>query len=210
MNVQVSGDPGGGSPGRTSGGTIATAVASVVCPLAVPRRRPEVDRRTTALHADVLQTVDRVCPGWLADHRDDLVQCAMMYVLGIMRRSPADRRLTSGYLFRVAQNALRDEIRRRRWRSEVALDDAVLVCEPAAATFGPDRLASSAEIGRAIADCLRQLAEPRRVAVILNLQGHSVPEAARLLGWTVKKTENLVYRGLADLRRSLAARGVAP
>ena len=31
---------------------------------------------------------------------------------------------------------------------------------------------------------------------MLYLQGHSVPDTARLLGWAAKRTENLVYRGL--------------
>ena len=45
---------------------------------------------------------------------------------------------------------------------------------------------------------------------MLHLQGHSVPDAARLLGWPAKRTENLVYRGLADLRRCLIAKGHTP
>ena len=48
------------------------------------------------------------------------------------------------------------------------------------------------------------------MAVVLHLQGHSVPEAARLLNWGNKRTENLVYRGLADLRNCLALKGLEP
>jgi RNA polymerase sigma-70 factor (ECF subfamily) len=50
----------------------------------------------------------------------------------------------------------------------------------------------------------------RRLAVILHLQGHSVREAARLLDWAFKRTENLVYRGLADLRACLQSKGMTP
>jgi RNA polymerase sigma-70 factor (ECF subfamily) len=49
---------------------------------------------------------------------------------------------------------------------------------------------------------------PRRHAVTLSLQGHSVPEIGRLLGWTGKKAENLVYRGMADLRECLEGKGI--
>jgi RNA polymerase sigma-70 factor, ECF subfamily len=49
---------------------------------------------------------------------------------------------------------------------------------------------------------------PRRHAVTLNLQGHSVPDIGRLLGWTAKKAENLVYRGMADLRSCLSSKGI--
>ena len=34
----------------------------------------------------------------------------------------------------------------------------------------------------------------------LHLQGFRVAEVATALGWTEKQAENLVYRGLADLR----------
>jgi RNA polymerase sigma-70 factor (ECF subfamily) len=36
-----------------------------------------------------------------------------------------------------------------------------------------------------------------------------VPELGRLLGWNAKKAENLVYRGLADLRGCLTEKGVS-
>ena len=48
------------------------------------------------------------------------------------------------------------------------------------------------------------------MAVTLYLQGHSVPEAARVLDWPAKRTENLVYRGLADLRECLMKKGIQP
>jgi RNA polymerase sigma-70 factor (ECF subfamily) len=50
----------------------------------------------------------------------------------------------------------------------------------------------------------------RRLAVTLYLHGHSVPDAARILDWSAKRTENLVYRGLADLRECLLSKGLRP
>ena len=35
-------------------------------------------------------------------------------------------------------------------------------------------------------------------------------EAAGILDWSAKRVENLVYRGLADLRDCLAAKGFKP
>jgi RNA polymerase sigma-70 factor (ECF subfamily) len=37
-----------------------------------------------------------------------------------------------------------------------------------------------------------------------------VAEAARILDWSPKRTENLVYRGLADLRGCLTSKGLKP
>jgi RNA polymerase sigma-70 factor (ECF subfamily) len=46
--------------------------------------------------------------------------------------------------------------------------------------------------------------------VTLYLQGHTVPETARVLDWPAKRADNLVYRGLADLRQCLLAKGLRP
>ena len=69
---------------------------------------------------------------------------------------------------------------------------------------------AAAEVGRGIRDCLGNLVRDRRLAVALYLQGHGVPDASRLLAWSAKRTENLVYRGLSDLRRCLTDKGLAP
>ena len=78
------------------------------------------------------------------------------------------------------------------------------------AESNPEASASAREIGHGILDCLARLARERRLGVTLYLQGHSAPEAARILDWNRKRTENLIYRGLADLRDCLAARGMRP
>ena len=41
------------------------------------------------------------------------------------------------------------------------------------------------------------------MAVTLHLAGLRIPEVARATNWTVKTAENLIYRGLDDLRRLL-------
>ena len=165
----------------------------------------------TKLRSDLAQAVARVCPRWQPAFRDDLVQSAMMRVLQVLEKNPAgsegDAPLTPSYLYRVAYSVLIDEIRRERRRRETSLEeDAVavqVVSEP-----DPERLATSQQLGRGIQDCLRHMKRERRLAVALYLQGHNVPSAAQLLDWTVKRTENLVYRGLAELRECLTAKGM--
>jgi len=51
--------------------------------------------------------------------------------------------------------------------------------------------------------CLERLEERRRMAVTLHLSGLRIPEVARAAGWTEKTAENLIYRGLDDLRALL-------
>jgi RNA polymerase sigma-70 factor (ECF subfamily) len=162
------------------------------------------------LRQDFVKAVGRLCPGWLASQRDDLVQAAVMRVMQIASRQPeGDAELTTSYLYRVAHSALVDEIRRANRRQETALDEGD-VDGVATSPQNPERSAASREIGRGIQGCLAGLHRDRRQAVALYLQGHSVPDAARLLGWPAKRTENLVYRGLADLRECLVAKGIEP
>src|SRR5688572_32325735 len=119
------------------------------------------------------------------------------------------RQLSASYLYRIAHSVLVDELRRRNRRRETDLDDATADL-PAAAAADPEREAASREIARGIRACLQEMTRDRRLAVTLHLQGHGVSDAARILDWAHKRTENLVYRGLADLRACLAARGLRP
>ena len=94
-----------------------------------------------------------------------------------------NRPFASSYLYKVAYSALVDEIRRVRRRRETDLDDEA-VAPVAVVQQDPERIAASREIGRGIQDCLSQMSRERRLAVKLYLQGHSVPEASRVLDWS--------------------------
>lgn len=163
--------------------------------------------RYADLRAELERCVARVCPRWLADRRQDLVQVAILRVMALEERGEGNRDLSASYLKRVAYSALVDEIRRVRRRGEVPL--AIESKDGGMASVAPDpeRAALGREIGHNIMECLERLVRPRRLAVVLYLQGHNVPQASRLLGWARKRTENLVYRGLADLRGCLEERG---
>lgn len=173
------------------------------------------DARWSTLASTMVRAVRRHCPPWLSHHAEDIAQVALMKVMALERRAEEERPFTSFYLHRVAHSAVVDEIRRRRRRPEVSLESAtvseaeVRPREPRA-QGDPERSASLRELGFAIRDCLRGAKRERRLAVTLYLQGHSVPEAARILGWDVKRTDNLVYRGLADLRQCLIGKGHKP
>jgi RNA polymerase sigma-70 factor, ECF subfamily len=169
------------------------------------------------LRAALAQAVRRQCPGWLSQHADDLAQAALVKIMGRLQTGEGDRRLSSFYLYRVAHSALVDEIRRRQRRREVPLEAVESGGAPAPDTRNepraagdPEQDAALRELGGAVRTCLMAMKRDRRLAVTLYLQGHSVPEAARLLDWPVKRTENLVYRGLADLRQCLLAKGHTP
>jgi RNA polymerase sigma-70 factor (ECF subfamily) len=176
---------------------------------------PSSESRWAGLASAMARAVRRQCPAWLADHAQDIAQAALTKVMTAELKGEGARALSSFYLHRVAHSALVDEIRRRKRRPEVSLDETaddsgqVVRFEPRA-QGDPESRASFRELGEAVRDCLLGAKRERRLAVTLYLQGHSVPEAARILGWDAKRTENLIYRGLADLRQCLLKRGHTP
>jgi len=162
------------------------------------------------LRARLVLAVARVCPSWLAADRDDLVQIAMLKVMHVARDREGNEELSSSYLHRVAFSAVIDEMRVRRRRSEVALDTDDGSDMRDTRHANPESTSRAREIGRGVRSCLAAMSGDRRVALTLRLLGNSVPETARRLGWPGKRVENLVYRGLADLRACLERKGLKP
>ena len=166
------------------------------------------DRQVAALRQRLERAVVRVCPAWLANDREDLVQIALTKLMENAIRDRTELAFSPTYLRKVAYTHVVDEIRKRRRRKESSLeavDDAVSVLT----SPRPDPEASSAgsELGGAIRECLAELSAPRRRAVTLWLLGCSHREIGRRMGWNRKRAENLVTRGRDNLRESLASRG---
>jgi RNA polymerase sigma-70 factor, ECF subfamily len=176
--------------------------------------RVPTDERWTPLLTAMARAVRRQCPSWLRAEADDIAQHALAKIVAADKVGEGKPPLAPFYLYKLAHSALVDEIRRRRRRQEVALDDVDDMHPQGrvaqATTRTPESHAVFRELGHAVRDCLLAMKRERRLSVALYLQEHTVPEAARLLGWAVKRTENLVYRGLADLRACLEAKGHKP
>lgn len=200
-------DSGSERPGVSSGSTAQGADSA----WASGTESAEDERRYTDLRKALTRAVRHICPPWLAADVDDLVQVAMLRVMALDRKSQGNREYTVRYLYRTAHSVLIDEIRRRRRAQEISIDDEEEgVGELPAVSADPERRSVATETGAGIRECLLRLLASRRGAVTLYLQGHSVPEASGLLGFGAKRTENLVFRGLADLRRCLERKGLAP
>ena len=173
------------------------------------------EQRWTALRAVMVRAVRRQCPAWLSADVEDIAQMAVAKVMAADTAAEGNPQLPTSYFYKVAHSALVDEIRRRRRRREEALEldgpagERSRVREPVAFS-DPESDARLQELGAAVRACLLAMKRERRLAVMLYLQQHTVPEAARLLGWAAKRTENLVYRGLADLRQCLLGKGHRP
>jgi len=161
------------------------------------------------IRGELRRQITRFCPARLRNNLEDIVQAAWIRLESSRKKNEGNPSLGASLIARVAFCATMDECRRLRRRREISLEDGGIE-RTAQASDDPAAAAQGLEIRRALEECLTSIAENRSLAVTLHLLGHSVGEAARLLGWTASRTENLVYRGLADLRRCLAAKGITP
>jgi RNA polymerase sigma factor (sigma-70 family) len=168
------------------------------------------DAAVAELRRRLAAAVVRVCPPWIADAADDIVQAAILQLLKRVERSGGMGELTSMYLTKMAHGLVVDEVRRRSRRREEALDSGEGPSPAADEVTGPDHQAAAREIGRGIVECIGRLARPRALVVTLWLRGASAPETARRLGWTAKKVEHLLGRGRTELRECLEGKGLRP
>lgn len=168
--------------------------------------RPDYDE----IRVQLVRSVSRVCPRWLADRKEDIVQAALMRLIGLERRGEHDPRPAASYLWKVAYSTTVDEIRRIRRRQEVSLNQEDQDTSGPTAPESPLRDQSSRELGLAIQGCLQTLVEPRRLVVGFYLLGHDLAESEKLTGWDGKRVRNLLYRGLGNLRQCLTTKGFTP
>ena len=158
--------------------------------------------------------VARFCPKGIGIQFEDVEQEARIRLLRALR-SEREIRDPASYLYRIAATAAIDAVRRVKARRERQMHarageggEEVEVYQFAEdPERAPDRIAERRQIVRRVDEALASLAENRRRAVRLHLQGFTTDEIAVLLGWTEPKARNLVYRGLADLREQLRRHG---
>lgn len=160
------------------------------------------------------RAIARAASGLPDPEVDDVEQEARLRVWRALRREVELERPAS-YLYRVARTATLDALRRLRARREDSLQDRDPEgVGPAAVEAGatglaapppsPETTASHRQQVARVRSAVQALPDNRRRAVGLYLQGFNAREIGDLLGWTEPKARNLLYRGLADVRRALS------
>ena len=155
------------------------------------------------------KAIGKTVPNAAAYDVDDIEQEACARVLKALRQGSQIQSMDS-YVYRIGVTAAIDSLRKVRRRRESLIDDASQVFAEQADAPAVPTPDAALEIDRRLQIARRfiqQLSGNRQAAVVLHLQGHSIEEIARHLGWTENKARNLVYRGMSDLKtRARAAR----
>lgn len=169
-----------------------------------------LDEFGTLLHL----AVARACPRDLGIQVADVEQDARIRLWQALQNEREIVDLAS-YIYRIAATATIDAVRRVKARreeqfagSQMADGRGTIADSVVSAGPSPEERAAEQSLGRVVTGALVRLAAKRRRAVGLHLQGMTPREVGRVLGWSEPKARNLVYRGLADLRRELRAMGI--
>jgi RNA polymerase sigma-70 factor (ECF subfamily) len=140
---------------------------------------------------------------------DDVVQDLRVRLWRSFGTAELIRRARATYIYRAAVSASLDIVRRRRTTKSSATSlDAVRPEALADSRRSVDERLEGHDLSRAVHESLALLQESRRAVVRMYLAGYHRLEIAEILGWSEARTRNLLYRGLEDLRRILASRGI--
>ena len=112
------------------------------------------------------------------------------------------------WLFRIAANASYDELRWRRSRPAVSLDEPQGAGERAFDVAdkapSPSQRAEQAELRQALADALARLPDEQRLAIVLcDTQGMDYAEIAGVMQCSLGTVKSRIARGRARLREIL-------
>jgi RNA polymerase sigma-70 factor (ECF subfamily) len=111
------------------------------------------------------------------------------------------------WLFRIAGNLARNEIRRRslrRWLRLEQLGSRGAPPEPADPSADPAADAEAARLRESLRDAILAFPERQRMALLLcRLEGFRQAEAAEVLGTTEASVEALLWRATRTLRKRL-------
>jgi len=178
---------------------------------------PERDPRAIARLEELLtrygvllrSVIRRHCPRDLGIHTGDIEQEARVRLWRALER---EKELPdpASYIYRIAVTTTIDAVRRVVARREEQLEPEATVAMQLVddAENRPDVRMDRRELMAGMVKALATLADDRRRAVELHLQGLTLSEIADLQSWSESRARNLVYRGLDDLRQALRREGI--
>lgn len=136
----------------------------------------------------------------------DMVQEAMIKVYRSLDRFEGNAQLGT-WLYRVTTNTCLDELRRRKLRQTVSLDERAEQGAPAPEDHvfqRPEEAAEGAERRKVLKNAIKKLAPEHQAAIVLrDMQGMSYQDAAKVMDCPVGTMKSRVNRARAALREEL-------
>jgi RNA polymerase sigma-70 factor (ECF subfamily) len=143
----------------------------------------------------------------MCGNRDDALDCVQEAMLRVYR-AIADFKMQSSFatwVYRITMNACLDELRRRKVRRSVSLDNMLETgWSPSDEDDTPERHSIRSEQRRCIESAIADLPDDMRAAIVLrDVQGFSYEEIAQILRANIGTVKSRISRGRGKLREKL-------
>lgn len=132
---------------------------------------------------------------------EDIMQDVRIKIWNLIR---SERTVYShgSYIKRIINSAVIDQLRKHRRQDSLFKYEKQKQIAERGRPY--DREAARRKAFREmVREAIERLITSRRQVIKLYLLGFSIQEISSYLGWSVDKTRNLLYRGLADLKKHL-------
>ncbi len=116
------------------------------------------------------------------------------------------------WLYRIAANACRDELRKKQRRRNVSMDEMIEASPAniptAASEYSPEEAVQRQEIRHQVQECLNRLSDDHRLILVLReIQGLSYEEIAGLLDCSLGTVKSRISRARNALKERLKEQG---
>jgi RNA polymerase sigma factor (sigma-70 family) len=105
------------------------------------------------------------------------------------------------YIKKVVDSSVIDYLRKRRREENIVQQEKVRTIAEGSYFYPAEAESGATDARAALGLALGRLIESRRAVVQLYLMNFSIEEISTHFQWSLHKTRNLLYRGLADLRK---------
>lgn len=132
---------------------------------------------------------------------EDIMQDVRIKIWNLVR---SERTVYShgSYIKRIINSAVIDQLRKHRRQDSLYRHEKQKQIAELSRPYDREAARKKA-FGEAVREAAERLIRSRRQVIKLYLLGFSIQEISSYLGWSVDKTRNLLYRGLADLKKHL-------
>lgn len=134
---------------------------------------------------------------------EDIMQDVRIKIWNLIR---SDRTVYSrgAYIKKIINSSVIDQLRKFRRQDYLVSHEKHKQISELSRPYDHDKETARLKAWRdSIHEGVERLIRSRRQVIKLYLLGFSIREISSYLGWSVDKTRNLLYRGLADLRNNL-------
>lgn len=137
---------------------------------------------------------------------DDIFQEIKIKIWKILRNEKKIKNYSS-YIKKIVNSSVIDQLRKSRREEGILFHEKLKEISDCKSFYIMDR-AHNRGLKEIIGQSIDSLIESRRKVVRLYLLNMTIEEIATLLNWSKDKTRNLLYRGLADLKKKLKENGI--